>query len=395
VADTPLALRGALPDLLEQCVDQRLVADVPVGVFLSGGIDSSAILALAARRHPDSLQAFTLSFDEDGFDESARARAIASHLGIRHHVTRLSAKEALAHIETAFDAQDLPSHDGLNTWFVSRAARGQGLVVALAGTGGDELFAGYLHFRRFPTWLRLGRAARFLPRRAREVLYDGLVPSLPTRFRKGLGVLSSGGDPRLVYRMIREMFSPVQCRELYHQLPSSIGPCGAREHLQETVEGGDESSGLSRLELDGYLRDTQLRDVDTMSMAHSLEVRAPLLDHRLAELMLRIPSRAKFPEAGLNKPLLVRASGLPARLLRGPKRGFVLPWEPWLRGPLAGLAEAALSRSTPDQGALDSSALARTWRRFLRGRVGYSRIITLLVLQRWCRRLAIGPPSGG
>jgi asparagine synthase (glutamine-hydrolysing) len=155
---------------------------------------------------------------------------------------------------------------------------------------------------------------------------------------------------------------------------------------------GDEGSVLSRLELQGYLRDTQLRDVDTMSMAHSLEVRAPFLDHRLTELSLRIPTQAKLSEAGLTKPLLVRASGLPPNLLRGKKRGFVLPWRPWLRGPLAGLVATELAGPAQDAGALEPRSLAQAWRRFLRGRLGYSRIITLLALQRWCRRLAIGPP---
>jgi len=389
----PAQWESEMPALLEQAVDLRLISDVPLGVFLSGGIDSAAVLALAARRNRDSLQAFTLSFDEGPFDESQQARAIASHLGVRHHLARLTAEEALASIETAFDAQDLPSHDGLNTWFVTRAARNQGLVVALAGTGGDELFAGYYHFRRFPAWLRLGRAARFLPRPLRNALLDGLTPALPTRARKALGLLASGGEPAAVYGLIREMFSPAQRRKLLRNpIEASVVGTAGVSSWRVTARGMQPGQALSSLELGGYLRDTQLRDIDAMSMGHSLEVRGPLLDHRLVSLMMAIPDSERRPSRGTNKPLLVRTSGLPESLFRGPKRGFVLPWDPWLRGPLRDFVANSLDcAGVRESSVLDRAATAATWRSFLRGGLGYSRILSLVALSRWCRRHRIKP----
>jgi asparagine synthase (glutamine-hydrolysing) len=386
--------REALAALLEEAIELRLASAVPLGLFLSGGIDSAAILALAARRHRDEVSAFTLTFDEAAFDEGNRARLIASHVGVRHESAHLTAEEALDSIDSALEAQDLPSHDGLNTWFVARAARARGLVVALAGTGGDELFGGYTHFRRFPVWQRIGRFGRLLPMRLREELLDGLSASLPARVRKALALLSSGGEPQALYSLVREAFSPVQRRRLLGRSDSDTqSPAGDPDEARVPSPIEDSSHTLTRLELQGYLRDTQLRDIDSASMAHSLEVRAPLLDHRLVEFLMQVPAEAKRQRGALNKPLLAGASGLPHWLLRGPKRGFVLPWETWLRGPLRGYAAATLG-GVHECSALEQTVVSETWQRFLRGGVGYSRILTLIALTRWCNRHGITSGPG-
>jgi len=381
-----------LASLLDDAVRLRLLADVPLGVFLSGGVDASAIAAVASRHARGALNTFTLTFDEARYDEGERAAMIARHLGVRHHAAHLGAAAATRDVAEAFAAQDLPSHDGVNMWFISRAARRHGLVVALSGTGGDELFAGYPHFQRFPTWVAVGRAARWLPRRLREHLLDELSPALPTRARKALGILGTRGDATRIAALIREVFSGRQRRALLGRRPrASSGPDAAAAPALD-----DPGRTLTRLELQGYLANTQLRDIDAMSMAHGFEVRAPLLDHRLVELAMAIPSAAKAPRGGLLKPLLIEAAGLPAALFRVPKRGFVLPWERWLRGPLRPWADDALQ---PDAigagGLLEPHAVARIWRAFLAGSpsVNATRILSLVALTTWARRHGIEVPA--
>ncbi len=398
--------REALRALVAEAVSLRLSADVPLGIFLSGGIDSAALVALAAKTHRDQLQAFTLTFDEKAWDEGERAARTAATFGVRHLRAHLSADDACAAVEPALGQQDQPSHDGLNTWFVSRAARQAGLVVALAGTGGDEVFGGYPYYDRVARWVAIGRAGRILPAALRAHLLADMDPRVPTRLRKAIGLVLTGGDPAALHTLVREHYTPAQARRLMPLgdasrdalINQALGGNQAEEGETDTdVARRDLPSWVARRELHTYLRNTQLRDIDQMSMAHSLEVRAPLLDHRLVELLLAVPWSAKAPRAGLKKPLLVDAAGLDGRQFLGTKIGFVLPWEAWLRGPLRALGDATLR--DPEQsalgGALSPSAVERTWDQFLGhrprrvdlgGAVNASRILTLISLIRWCTK---------
>ena len=376
----PTDWRERMVDLLDDATRLCLLSDRPLGVFLSGGVDSAAIAAIAARHSRATLDTFTLSFDESDYSEGDRAAQFAAHLGVRHHTAHLSSASAVAAIDAALAAQDLPSHDGFNTWFITRAARQHGLVVALAGTGGDEIFAGYQHFASFERYLALGRAARHLPPPLREALYAGLSQALPTRLRKGLALFGTAGDPDLTYGLIREMFSQNQVRALV----------GAVTMPASQATSGPPGTLMSRLELANYLVDTQLRDVDVMSMAHGFEVRAPLLDHRLVELMVNVPAKIKNPPGPVNKRLLVQAAGLPLNLFASPKRGFVLPWESWLRGPLIPWVDHHLDPAAIRKtGLLDPHAVARIRSSFMRGHINYSRILSLVALQSFCVRHAI------
>ncbi len=253
--------------------------------------------------------------------------------------------------------------------------------MALDGPGGDELFAGYPHFRTFDLWVRAGRAAQ-LPARAAQApgAEGGVDARLPARARKALGLLGTDGDPRATYALVREVLSPRQIAQL---LPGGLVAVPSWSDGRAS-SGGDPQRVLTRLELEGYMRDTQLRDIDQMSMAHGFEVRAPLLDHRLVELPQAIPGAFKVPRDGLIKPLLVLAAGLPEALFRAPKRGFVLPWDVWLAGPLRPWAEDLLTAPAP----LARAPVLALWQRFLAKpqAVGYSRILTLLSLIAWCRR---------
>jgi asparagine synthase (glutamine-hydrolysing) len=371
----------ALAAALDEAVSDRLVSDVPLGVFLSGGVDSAAIAALAARHVRERLETFTLAFGEAAYDERDRAARIARHLGVRHHVAVVSPDEALAAVAPAFDAQDFPSHDGVNTWLVSRAARQAGLVVCLSGTGGDELFGGYRHFHDLRALLAVGRAGRLLPPGVVARLGDAIPASAPTRLRKTAALLETRGEPAALARLVRQVFSPAQRRALFGPDPRTAKP-------EVAPAMADPVTALSVAELTGYLRDTQLRDIDVMSMAHGLEVRVPLLDHRVVALALALPASLRRPQRGLNKPALVAAAGLPEDLLRAPKMGFTLPWEDWLRGPLRGFAEASLF--DPSGAPVSESAMRGLWRDFLahRPNVNATRVLGLISLCRWYRRRA-------
>lgn len=393
--------RDELAALLDEAVTMRLASDVPLGIFLSGGIDSAAILAVAARSATTRLEAFTLTFDEKAWDEGDRAAKTAATYGVSHLRAHLTAPEACDLTEPALGQQDQPSHDGLNTWFVSRAARQAGLVVALAGTGGDEVFGGYPYFARVQGWLALGRAGRVLPRALRERLLARMDARVPTRLRKAIGLALTGGDAAQLHTLVREHYAPMQCAGLI--TPHARGQAADAAMITGTSSGNlpdearDIASWVTRRELETYVRNTQLRDIDQMSMANSLEVRAPLLDHRLVELLLSVPWSAKAPRAGVNKPLLIDAAKLDPAAFRAKKTGFVLPWEAWLRGPLRGLGDATLRDPAMASlgGALDPAAVAATWERFLAhrprrldmgGAVNASRILTLISLIHWCTK---------
>ncbi len=189
-------------ELLAEAVRLRLVSDVPVGVFLSGGMDSSAIVALAARSSEARVHSFTVTFDEAAYDESGFATDIAKRFGVDHQAVHVSSDHALEHIDDALAALDQPSADGTNTYFVAKAAREAGLTVALSGIGGDEIFAGYPAFRRFARLTEYGRWLRGLAR------FSGVASSVafPSAIRKGLALWRSAGDPFATYAAMRAMF---------------------------------------------------------------------------------------------------------------------------------------------------------------------------------------------
>ncbi len=236
----------AAPDLLDlhsalrEAVRLRLISDVPLGVFLSGGIDSTAIVALAAAASDIPIQTFTVTFDEESYSEETFAAEVASRFGCDHHEVHLSADRAATEIDGAIRALDQPSADGVNTYFVAKAAREAGLTVALSGLGGDELFAGYRNFRSFGAILKAGAAARVLP-------FDdggrggGAFGRVPHRLRKLRALLAAGGDPARSYAVLRGMFlrderESILAREL----------CASPDRGDEAVALSDSSRG-SRL----------------------------------------------------------------------------------------------------------------------------------------------------
>ncbi|HEX8273573.1 MAG TPA: asparagine synthase (glutamine-hydrolyzing) [Longimicrobiaceae bacterium] len=360
-------------EALRDSVEHHLVADVPVGFFLSGGIDSSAVAALAAEVRGGAVDTFTVVFDEREFSEAPVAAAVARRLGARHHEIPLAGEGLLAALPDAFGAMDQPSMDGLNTYVVSRAVRESGLKVVLSGLGGDELFAGYPSFRRARALARLPRWTGPLRRAAASAA--GRLEG--ARAEKG-ALLLRDPDPALAaYRASRTLFGPRAVRALAGR---DADPAGARPPA-----GLPLLQRVSWHETAGYMRDTLLRDSDVFSMAHGLELRVPFVDPATAAAAAAADDRLKLGRG--SKPLLVAAVAdlLPREVWDRPKQGFTLPFAAWLRGALHDEVAGAFAAGPWDRVGVDGAAARGVWSAFRAGRVGWSRPWALYTLLRWAR----------
>lgn len=373
---------------LERSVQSHLVSDVPVGVFLSGGLDSGGVAAAAARARNGDLDTLTVGLaGEAGMDESAAAAAVAAHLGCRHTVITLPDSGIPAQAAAWFAAQDQPSIDGLNTFLVSGAVRRHGIVVALSGLGGDELFGGYPSFIAVPRLHRLLSRLAFLPAglRHRAASLAGLALD-PIRRRKLADLAATRPDVISLTRARRRLFCDRDVQALCGHLPT--WPEDGWSAAGGPPPGPpDDERGVAYAELTGYLRDLLLVDADVMSMAHGLELRVPFLDLDLVELAGSLPADFLRPQQGRSKPLLRAAVApwLPAAASHLPKQGFELPFARWLRGPLRDLIETGLASAGT---ALERHAVQATWQGFLRRPAGpaWSRCLALASLGHWLAR---------
>ncbi len=383
-----------LRPILAEGIKLHTLADVPVGVFLSGGIDSSAITALVshAGRKP---RTFSIVFGEKEYDESAASRCAARELNTEHNELLLRPQEVLEDLPAALAAYDQPSLDGLNTYFVSKAVRRCGIKVALSGLGGDELFAGYPHFRHVQ-WLDhpcIRTAARWL--------CPLLAPLNPgCRLARLNAVLRSGRSRLGRYAACRRVMLPERSRLLARSAaaagPFAPLPDGLAKELDHWAAGCDPVNAHSLLEMSLYMPNTLLRDADQMSMAHGLEVRVPLLDHELVEAVLQVPGAVKLSQgrAGGIKGLLTDAlpQPLPKTVVARQKTGFVLPWERWLRKELrASVREILGDRRGAEAAGLETAEVGRLWGDFQdrRGGVRAADILCLTHLLHWVGRHGI------
>lgn len=360
---------------LERAVKEHLVSDVPVASLLSGGVDSSAVTALAARAARGRIATFTLGFRERTHDESAVAEAIARHLGTEHRTVLLDPVQVAERVPRAVAALDQPSIDGINTWLIAGAVAEAGFKVVLSGLGGDELFGGYPSFRWVGRAARLSPWARVVPPRLLARLAGG-----GGRGGRAAALLAPGRDLSSRYEQVRALWSDEELHELgtSHTARLAAWDCA----------GVDPASAISLLELSGYMRSTLLRDSDVMSMAHSLELRVPLLDHRLVQTCLDARAAA-HPWRAAPKAVLRRlaARWVPAALLDQPKRGFALPMDAWMRGPLRRFVDEGLL-------ALRSAGLlpgvTALERRFGAGQLPWARLWQFVVLGHWLTAHSLG-----
>ena len=390
VSDNPTRAEHGLRATLDESVRMQLVSDVPVGVFLSGGIDSSALVAIL-RRSGVRPSTFSIVFREAEFSEAEHSRAVAERFQTDHHEIMVSQQDALDVIPGAIRAMDQPTMDGINTYFVSQQTRAAGVKVALSGLGGDELFAGYSSFHSVPRmerWWRLWSHSPAMLRRAAASSFAALAPDSDAN-RKVASLIRGNGRVLHPYFLSRMLFAPDQRRSLLTVATLETLICAEaplRERLAETV-ALDPVNRVSYLEARCYMLNTLLRDSDFMSMAHGLEVRVPLLDHRLAQQALSMPGASKLGTA-TPKPLLVNAlnGALPDSIVHRKKRGFTLPFERWMKDALRPEIERSLAAIAegPLGGSLSQSSANQVWQDFLGRRTSWSRPWSLFVLQQWC-----------
>jgi asparagine synthase (glutamine-hydrolysing) len=381
--------------LLEDAVASHLVADVPVGVFLSSGLDSTTIAALASRAQ-GGIHTFTVAFTDADFSEAETARRTAGRLGTTHSELTLSDAEMTERLDEAVAAFDQPSMDGINTYFVSWAARQAGLKVALSGLGSDEIFGGYGTFRETSKVTSIAALARWFPRTLREFAAgalgrSGAFQSSPDRFRKASAAFLDPDALPHEYFFTRLLFTPQMFASAAGREFSSWDSLPWWRWLSASalqVHSLDRFTQISWLELRSYLLNTLLRDTDAMSMANSLEVRVPFLDAPLVEYVLSLPESAKL---GSSRPkaLLIAALGdlLPPEVVAQRKRTFTFPWEKWLRGSLGERIAAGFADWSPAlESHLGRDFALGVWQDFQNGRTTWSRPWSLYVLNEWVKR---------
>jgi asparagine synthase (glutamine-hydrolysing) len=390
---------------LSSTVRMQLVSDAPLGIFLSGGIDSSAVAALASEAEPGSVHTFTIGFDETGLDESQYAARVAQAIGSRHTNVKLREEDFLRQLPDALKAIDQPTFDALNTYFVSRAAREAGMTVALAGTGGDELFGGYPSFAELPRMLRAGAwvpwpldSAIDGAYRAGAALYWKVLGQAPpqTRWGKIADVASGGGDLLRLYQTSYALFT----REAQSRLASSrvrvaqrsqdFGlPAEVADAWRDRIEDSEILHAISLLELSSFVGERLLRDTDAASMAVSLEARVPLLDWALCEKVAGVDPARRFSPLGKKRLLRDLAlKRLDPAIFDRPKSGFVLPIGEWAKRRLQPEMERVLSDAPlVGRAGLDPESVRTLWKSYVAGKPGlyWSRVWSLYALLSWCQ----------
>ncbi len=372
-------------ELLTQSVHQRLVADVPFGAFLSGGIDSSAIVGLMSKVSTEKIQTFNISFDESEFSESKYAKLIAQKFNTQHHEIKLTPQDFLNQLPEALAAMDHPSGDGPNTYIVSKATKRAGVTMALSGIGGDELFAGYDVFTRMmalqkKTWINA------LPLFSRKITGYAIQKRKKTIAGKKIEELLGQKTINFnsAYPLNRSTFTN---KELSAFLKNSDPYKNINSIVSKVPQIKDHLlSSVSISEINTYLQNILLRDADQMSMAVALEIREPFLDYKLIDFVLGVSDDKKIPHTP--KKLLIDSLGdlLPNEIVNRTKMGFTLPWQLWLKNDLRSFCEKNISELS-NYDFYNREGVVDLWNRFLKNdnTITWSRIWHLVVLNNWIK----------
>jgi asparagine synthase (glutamine-hydrolysing) len=369
---------------LERSVEWRMRSDVPFGAFLSGGVDSSVIVGLMAQYSHHAVSTFSIGFEEKQFDESEYAQLIAKKYNTDHHTIVLRANDFLSGIIPALDAMDHPSGDGVNSYVVAKVTREQGVKMALSGLGGDEVFGGYPIFGRLKNsdfWRSKMPSVAVHSRVLKSLLSMKWNAVQVNRMMNFLG--STSKDDFAMYKADRTLTDLQAMQEFSEEQFAEIFPLSAWRDKGK----GQLYQSISAAEMSSYMSHVLLRDGDQMSMAHTLEVRVPFLDHELIEYVLGLSDELKI--GSWDKNLLIQSCSdlLPREIYDRKKKGFTFPWESWMRGPLVSFCSDALS-DIFDIPIFSTLELEEQWNRFLLGdkKVPWNYFWHLVVLSHWLKK---------
>jgi asparagine synthase (glutamine-hydrolysing) len=382
---------------LRNSVLGHLESDVPVGVFLSGGVDSTAIAETVSKLGDRDVRTFTIGFNDDSsIDETSIAEETARQLKTIHESVFITEQIARQNVENWLTCLDQPSLDGLNTYLVTKAARGIGLKVALSGLGGDELFGGYRSFRKIPSLMRMARPLRLIPSPLRQMLVSTMMLGQSTSRRgRALDYAKNISSLEHILFASRRLFSDSElnslCRINSNKLRESVMP--ALRRIPKVVnQAEDIPAAIAAFEACFYMKDTLLRDSDISGMAHGFEIRLPLLDRDLMEAAIRMPQNLRMGDRTINKPVLVGAAGPRTKeVSKLKKRGFSLPYARWIRGPLLELFEQGIE-SAIQRGVVERKPAIGLFESFRAGNTDdkdWSRIWALGVLGNWLNRMEL------
>ena len=367
-------------ELLTNSVEKRMVSDVPFGAFLSGGIDSSLMVALMSKSSNHPINTFNINFAEKEFSESIYAEKIADKYNTNHTEIKLTPDDLLGDIENALSFMDYPTADGINTFVVSKHTRKHGIKMAISGLGGDELFAGYPQFKQMVLLDKIRHLDK-VPYQLRSFLSEKIYNNTTkAEIKKISGWLNvKKWDFNGLYPSFRQQLSDNNISNIL------------KEPVFENINYFNKSSTINNMtvnEINTYLQHILLRDSDQMSMASSLEVRVPFMDHELIEYVLTVSDKYKYPS--IQKKLLVESFPdiLTPEIINRKKMGFIFPWDRWLRNELRDFAEKNL-KELGNHKEFNIDNILIMWNKFLDGdkSIYWTQIWGLVVLANWLKRI--------
>ena len=372
-------------NLLLESVKLHLISDVPLGVFLSGGIDSSSLVALASgfRGKENLLTTLSVVFNELAFNEANYAKLVADNYKTDHREVLLTSHDFIGEIPKIFSAMDQPTIDGVNTYFISKAAKEAGLTVVLSGIGGDEVFLGYSHYKKAkyldPSLKFFTHLPKWISKNSLQMIAE-VGTNIGFKGAKKLTYLNEINNEN-TYLMFRGLFTPYEIQDLLGITEKEFKSFGA---VFKSLNGSVPSSLIESfdfLDFYHYLQNQILKDTDFMSMAHAVEIRVPFLDHYLVEYVVNLSTELKL-QNGVNKSLLLNVIGndLPKEVWNRPKMGFTFPFDEWVRKECKMFEDQSLN-----QNYLNQKFVKRIWEGFKKGQVHWSRVWALTVANNFCK----------